>query len=306
MKKVVILGAGLSGLGCALRLPGAQVFEAEDHPGGLAYSHCFDGIWYDRGAHISHSRDLAWIELISREAGEVVEICPSRVSNYWHGHWVTYPVQNHLSELPEHVRKLALDGFLAAQEKYRGAVPRNYREWCLFQYGEYLVDHFYAEYTRKYWRVPMEELATDWLSGRLLPADVQRVMKGAASSQEDNQAVFAAFRYPARGGFFAFVKPLYDRVPVRYGHRACKVDARRREVIFENGARESYEALASSIPLPELVAMIEAHPPLCSLRPRSFGRCRRSASIWLSRGQNWFRIIGFMFLTTTWSLPVSP
>lgn len=259
MKKVVILGAGLSGLGCALQVPGARVFEAADHPGGLAYSHRFDGIAFDEGGHICHSRDGEWVELITRQAGDVKLLKPSRVGCYWHGHWFTYPVQNHLPELPSEVREPALRDFRRAQKRTSVAEPRNYREWCISQYGEYMTDRFYAEYTAKYWRTPMEDMATDWLPGRLLPADARRVL-GAASSGSDDQPVFAAFRYPARGGFYAFVQPLYDRIDVRCGHRACGIDPRGREVVFENGVCEAYETLVSTIPLPDLVGMIPDAP----------------------------------------------
>lgn len=261
MKHVVILGAGLSGLGCALQLPGASLFEAEDHPGGHAYSHPLGGISFDEGAHICHSKDPRWLDLVLKSAGDVVEVARSSVTNYWRGHWVTYPVQNHLVDLPVEARTRALADFVQAQAEHRGRSPANYREWCLFQYGQYLADNFYAEYTRKYWRVPMEELATDWLAGRLLPSQVERVLAGAAAPLVEEQPAFAAFRYPARGGFFAFVKPLFATLPVRYNSRAVLIDARRREVEFADGATESYEALAASLPLPEVVRMTRDAPP---------------------------------------------
>lgn len=264
MKKVVILGAGLSGLGCARALKGARVFEASDHPGGHAYSHRVDGVSFDEGAHICHSKDEAWLRLISDQAGEVNHIARSRVTNYWHGHWVTYPVQNHLHDLPADVRAAALADFLRTQEEHRGMEPANYLEWCRFQYGDYLTRNFYAEYTRKYWRVPMEDLATDWLAGRLLPSDVERVKRGAVAAEEEQQPAFARFHYPARGGFFAFLEPLYRGIDVTYNARAVRVDPSRREIHFSDGSRETYEVLASSISLPELVGMIRGAPAAVS------------------------------------------
>lgn len=258
---VLILGAGLSGLGCARGLPGARVREAQDHPGGRAYSHVLDGLAFDEGAHICHSRDAAWLELVGRAAGDVELIAQSRVSNWWHGHWVTYPVQNHLHDLPPDVRLAALADFVRAQVECRDVEPRHYLEWCLSHYGRYLTEQFYALYTRKYWRMPMEELATDWLAGRLMPSQVERILAGALGPQEEQQSTFAAFRYPARGGFYAFTRALFEAQPIACGKRAVAIDPARRRVAFADGSAEEYECLASSVPLPELVGMTAGAPP---------------------------------------------
>ena len=260
MKNVIVLGAGLAGLGFARTIPRARVYEAKSHPGGHAYSHPADGLAFDEGAHICHSRDGAWLRLITRAAGRVERIPQSRVTNFWHGEWVTYPVQNNLADLPLIPRVQALTGFLHAQVEFRGRIPRNYEQWCRFQYGDYLTDQFYALYTAKYWRVPMSDLSTDWISGRLIPSQVDRIIAGALAPQEEQQSTFARFRYPAHGGFFAFVRPLYDRVNAVYNARAVAVDAGRRIVEFSTGERQRYDALASSIPLPELVRMTRGAP----------------------------------------------
>ncbi|HAL92667.1 MAG TPA: hypothetical protein DCM68_06550 [Verrucomicrobia bacterium] len=256
---VIVLGGGLAGLGFARHCPGARVFEAEAEPGGYARSHEFAGAWFDQGAHICHSQDAAWLELVC--AGTPLhEMSKSVVLNHKAGLWFAYPVQNHLADLPAAERDAALADFLAAQEKYRGREPQNYEEWCRFQYGDYLLENFYRLYTEKYWHVPMRELATDWLGGRLLPSQVENIIAGARGYQEEKQAVFRTFRYPKRGGFFALVAPLYGGVDLRLNKRAVRVDAVKRRVTFADGTEEDFESLVSTIPLPQLVAMIPDAP----------------------------------------------
>ncbi len=256
----IILGAGLAGLGCARALPGARVFEAAPHPGGHAYSHEVDGVFFDQGAHICHAKDPDWLKLLYECAGEVEQIGASRISNHWNGHWVGYPVQNNLSELPHEARVEALKGFVQALSSRSTAEPANYLEWCRTQYGDYLTDQFYRLYTDKYWRVPMEKLATDWLGGRLLPSQIGRIIEGALGKPRESQAVFARFQYPARGGFYSFFKSLFEALPAEYNMRVVEVDANRKEVVFENGEKEAYQRLASSIPLPVLVRAIKDVP----------------------------------------------
>ena len=258
-RNVVVLGAGLAGLGFARHCPGCRVFEAEATPGGHARSHEFAGAWFDQGAHICHSQDGAWLKLVGA-ATPLHAMTKSTVLNHKAGRWFAYPVQNHLFDLPKADREAALMDFLAAQEKYRGREPKNYEEWCRFQYGDYLVENFYRLYTAKYWHVPMAELATDWLGGRLLPSQVENIIAGAQGPVAEKQAVFRMFRYPHRGGFFAMLAQLADGVDLRLNKRAVRVDAAERIVAFADGAAESYDALVSTIPLPELVGMMPDAP----------------------------------------------
>lgn len=256
---VVVLGGGLAGLGFARHFPGARVFEAEAAPGGHAQSHEFAGAWFDRGAHICHSQDPAWLELVCART-PMHEMTKSVVLNHKAGRWFAYPVQNHLADLPPADRDAALKDFLEAQEKYKGRVPATYEEWCRFQYGDFLVENFYRLYTEKYWHVPMAELATDWLGGRLLPSQVATIIAGAKGRQEETQAVFRKFRYPQRGGFQAMLAHLSDGVDLRLNKRAVRVDAAQRRVHFADGGEEGFDALVSTIPLPQLAAMIPDAP----------------------------------------------
>lgn len=258
-RNVIVLGAGLAGLGFARHYPHCRVFEAESEPGGHARSHEFAGAWFDRGAHICHSQDKAWLDLVTA-GGPLHEMTKSVVLNHKAGCWFAYPVQNHLADLPEADRKAALSDFLSAQEHYAGRTPKNYEEWCRFQYGDFLTDNFYRLYTAKYWHVPMAELATDWLGGRLLPSQVETIVAGARGHQEETQAVFRTFRYPRRGGFQALVSHLYAGIDLHLGMTAVRVDAARRRVAFADGLETGYDALVSTIPLPELVRMIPGVP----------------------------------------------
>lgn len=260
MSNVVVLGAGLSGLGLARSFPGVRIFEAQSHPGGRAYSYPVDGVYFDQGAHISHTKKADFLELIYKQAGDVHQIEPSIVSNFWHQLWLTYPVQNHLNELPLDKRITALTDLIMAHINREHEQNANYAEWCLSQYGQYLTQHFYRVFTEKYWRFDMEDLATDWLGGRLIPSVIANIIHGAFSSQKEKQASFAKFHYPTQGGFFSFFKALYDDIDVRYNERAVQLDVDSKEIIFESGRKDHYEILASSIPLPDIVAAIKEVP----------------------------------------------
>jgi len=56
------------------------------------------------------------------------------------------------------------------------------------------------------------------------------------------------------------LKPLYEGVNLLLNKRAVRVDAAKRRVQFEDGTEEGYEALVSTIPLPQLVALMPEAP----------------------------------------------
>ncbi len=256
----VILGAGLTGLGAASVAPAAVVYDQHDGPGGHVRSHEIGGVHFDEGAHICHARDPAWREQLTRHAGRIVEVSQSRVASYWHGHWLTYPVQNHLRDLPQPERNRALEELLAAQKANANRRPANYAEWVRYQYGDFLAENFYRAYTNKYWRTPMEAMDTDWLSGRLLPAQLETIIRGAHEQQEEKQSVFSSFLYPEKGGFFAFFSPFAHGIEIRTGARLVDLDLQEKRLRFADGRTVGYERLISTIPLPDLVAATRSAP----------------------------------------------
>ncbi len=258
---VIILGAGLSGLGAARSLPGSVIYEAKDHVGGHVYSHKQSGIFFDEGAHICHAKDEAWRREIFANAGEVITVPQSKVSNWWHGRWLTYPVQNHLRDLPATLRDQALGEILSAQQKQSVTPPANYDAWCRAQYGDFLTDNFYREYTEKYWRVSMAEMDIDWLAGRLLPSQLERIKQGAYKEADEKQSVFSSFHYPASGGFFAFFDDFYREQEIKTGFQVSGCRLQERKLLFSNGQSVHFDKLISTIPLNELVECMGEQVP---------------------------------------------
>ncbi len=258
--KTIILGAGLAGIGAARNVSEPVVYEAKDHPGGHVYSHQQGGLFFDEGAHICHAKDDAWKHELFANAGEVAHVPQSLVSNWWHGRWVTYPVQNHLRDLPVELRIRALTEIVAAQMKTPERPAAHYEEWCRNQYGDFLTERFYREYTDKYWRTPMAEMDTDWLAGRLLPSQLERIIHGAIAPLDEKQSVFSSFHYPASGGFFAFFSRFYEGIDVRLNKKVITVDPQARVVRFADGDQATFDKLISTIPLNDLVRAIASTP----------------------------------------------
>jgi protoporphyrinogen oxidase len=68
------------------------------------------------------------------------------------------------------------------------------------------------------------------------------------------------FRYPSHGGFKAYLHPFVKMAELHLNHKVVRIDPRARALHFAGGATAAYDAVVSSIPLPELVPMIEGAP----------------------------------------------
>ncbi|MFT5171701.1 MAG: protoporphyrinogen oxidase [Candidatus Marinamargulisbacteria bacterium] len=150
-RNVVVLGAGLSGLGFAREISSSKIYEAKTHPGGHAFSTEVEGVFFDEGAHISHTKNQRFVDLITKETDYAL-MSRCNVGNFDRGKWLGYPVQNHLVALPMGQRLKILKELIGAQFGRRGQSCKNYHEWCLDQYGETLTTAYYKRYTEKYWR----------------------------------------------------------------------------------------------------------------------------------------------------------
>jgi len=105
-KRILIIGAGPAGLGAGMALKGLDyrdwdIYEKEDHPGGLAASfRDSEGFTWDLGGHVLFSRDPFFLELFERiMEGEYFE--HQREAWIWRrGRWIPYPFQNNIRYLP--------------------------------------------------------------------------------------------------------------------------------------------------------------------------------------------------------------
>jgi protoporphyrinogen oxidase len=85
---------------------------------------------------------------------------------------------------------------------------------------------------------------------------------GAFSPLTGNDYYAKEMRYPAgNGGYGTFLKPLLDGVSIEYNKRAVNINLAEKYVRFSDGTQCAYKKLVSSIPLPELVKIIERAPP---------------------------------------------
>lgn len=271
--RIVVLGAGPTGLGAAHRLvelghKDFALYEQTSTFGGLAASHHDDkGFTWDFAVHVAHSHyhyfDRLMEELLPN--GFYQHVRKSWVWEY--GTYVPYPFQNNIRHLPGDALWDCLRGLL-----HRSNAPltdaSTFDDWILTAFGEGIADHFLRPYNKKLWCTDTRDMNRRWIGERVPTVDIERILKNICQKLDDvNWGPNAVFDFPKVGGTGAIWTEMGKRLPsgnvhlnaeiVRIDH-ACKV------VHLADGREDRYDHLISTLPLPELAKLMVA-PPLQAL-----------------------------------------
>jgi protoporphyrinogen oxidase len=261
---VVILGGGLTGISTAihLRLPWV-LFEREPHMGGLAITREREGYFFDRTGHWLHLRDAGMKSLVAETLpGQMVQVeRKARIFSY--GATTLYPFQANLFGLPPDVIKECLLGVIEAKLQTAGtAEPKNFEEYCLRHFGAGISKHFMIPYNERLWGVSPREITAAWCSRFVPLPNLEQVVAGAVGANAGTLGYNATFSYPKQGGIQTFSTALARRLDTTKVHTSSgldQLDYQRREVVV-GGERMPYNAVVSTLPLPELLRRMPGLP----------------------------------------------
>lgn len=264
MPNIVILGSGMAGFGAAYRLHGEGImpvmYDKNAYHGGHTASFRSDsGFLFDVGPHISFTKDSRIQDLFADSVEQHYETVQINLNNYWRGYWPRHPVQLHLHGLPEDVIVKVIADFVAERQAAERPVA-NYADWLLASFGKNFAELFPMQYTRKYHLTSAENMSTDWLGPRIYRPSLEEVLRGALSPSAPHVHYITHFRYPSEGGFVSYLKKFVPMANLKLNHELISLDPRSRELRFSNGSVARYDALVSSVPLPDLVRMIRGVP----------------------------------------------
>lgn len=266
--RIVIVGAGPTGLGCARELDALghasfEVFEAADHPGGLASSVVDpQGFTWDLGGHVVFSHYGEFDVLLAEVMGD--ELLRHERSSFVRlaDHWVPYPFQNNLHHLPPHLAEEALVGLVAAGTTSSSTPPSNFGEWMLGVFGEGVVRQFMRPYNEKVWAHPAEQMSADWIAERVSVVPWQQAVASMVHRRDrPGWGPNNLFAFPERGGtgeiYHRAAAPLAARI--RYGAAVTAVDAAARAITV-NGETHHFDQLVWTGPLDVLVRLVDEAP----------------------------------------------
>jgi protoporphyrinogen oxidase len=264
MRPVAVLGTGMAGLGAGHALNAAGIpfvcYDRNAHYGGHTWSFRYEnGFVFDEGGHISFTKHERIRELLASNIRGQHEEPQLRIDNYWHGRRITHPVQCNLQGLPTQLVVDVIKDFAAVHQSPMAATP-NYAQWLYQAYGKTFAETFPIVYGRKYHTTTMDQLTTDWIGPRMYRPSLDEIVHGAIAGQRASVHYVDTFRYPSFGGFVSYLEAFAKRFELRLNHRVCGLDAKERVLRFANGKSAPYERVISSMPLPELIPLIDGVP----------------------------------------------
>ena len=160
--------------------------------------------------------------------------------------------------LPPEVVRECLLGFIATltHPSAPSSRPedRSFKAWILEYLGKGMAKHFMVPFNEKLWQVSLDELTSDWVSWLVPKPDLKDVVNVALGIKDKAFGYNPSFLYPVQGGIGALPKAFLPAVgEITYGCELVEVDTGRRLATFQDGHREDYGTLISTVPIPELV-----------------------------------------------------
>jgi UDP-galactopyranose mutase len=151
----------------------------------------------------------------------------------------------------------------ATQPGSASSEPRNFEEFIYKVWGAGIAKHFAIPYNRKLWAVPLNEMETSWLGGRVPLPDLEEMIEGALSPKPKPMGPNARFGYPLRGGFQALMDAWLPRLKggLRTETSVVRVSPSKHIVTLNDGSEVRYRHLISTMPLPVLIRAIGDEAP---------------------------------------------
>jgi protoporphyrinogen oxidase len=282
-QRIVIVGAGPMGLGAAYRLQELghrdwTIYERNGFVGGLASSQTDSaGFTYDIGGHVMFSHYEYFDRLVDRLLGDDYRELMRESWIWMCDRWIPYPLQNNIRHLPAQVLLECLDGLVDAQ---RGdpAEAGDFGQWVDAVFGTGIARHFMRPYNFKVWAHPLEMMSKGWMAERVSLVDLKRVLANVVMARDElSWGPNNTFKYPLYGGtgglYERFLPHVRDHLQLE--REVVEIDPRRKRLRLRDGGEDSYDALITAMPVPEL---------LKRLRPVPEGLVKSAAGLHHSRG----------------------
>jgi len=285
-KRIIIIGAGISGLSAAWRLSEngikIEVLESSPYVGGLAGTIREGRSSMDFGPHSFFSDDDEIVQSVLKLFDKGLEPHPREVKFYYKGRYMDYPLtaQSLLFQMGLYSSIQTAMSFLKSKIFFSNRpVPEEeetVEDWAIASFGEHLYRTFFKPYTEQFWKVPCSEL-----SSRSIPTHTRMSFTNTLKS--------LLHRSPAKGkgsmveremlptyypvtGFGEIAEQIAAAVLKNQGqiHLGCEVtgvvelpDGRVRVRYMRNGQIEETEGdyLISTAPLPLLIKMLDHSVP---------------------------------------------
>ena len=269
--KYLIIGAGPTGLGAAIRLQelgenSFAVVEANNYVGGLSASFKDNnGFTWDIGGHVIFSHYPYFDQLLDRALGKDF-LTHRRIARIRAAEtWTPYPYQNNIRYLPENIQWDCVEGLLPGRRPNPETnPPQNFQDWIYTVFGTGLARHFMMPYNFKVWAFPPQLMSYQWIGERVSLVDLEGVLKNLILKDDNvTWGPNSQFHFPLHGGTGEIFRRLGQMLEENL-HLNCaveEIDLQNRVAKTRSGKEFTFEYVLSTAPLDLLVKKVIKNPP---------------------------------------------
>lgn len=235
MKRIAIIGAGISGLAAGQLLGKhfeVKIFDSAAKPGGLVKcDRVNDNLFHRVGGHVFNSRNPAVLDwfwsFFDRDAEFLKARRNARI--LLNGKTIGYPIENYLYQLDKKTVDHILSDFL--NPDYAPRDPFSYENFAQFlkaNFGQTLYDLYFQPYNQKIWNRDLTQIPLEWLDGKLPMPNLKQMLLSNIVKEEETEMVHATFYYAKENGSQFIANRLAQDLDIQF---QTPVDG----VHFENG-----------------------------------------------------------------------
>lgn len=259
--KVIVLGAGLSGISTAYFLQNEKeiedivLLEKENTPGGLCRSIKKNGYTYDIGPHILFSKDKEMLELMLSVLDDGKNDLVRSNQILYKGRKIQYPFENDLSKLPEKELSYCINAF--NHNPYENYDATNMIQFFLKTFGEGITNTYLRPYNEKIWKYDPAFMNTSMVD-RIPKPTQEEIRRSAAGETIQGYLHQLYFSFPSKGG----IQAVPDGFARRLDPNKCKIELNKtvnsvmkkgdKYIVEASGNKYEADLVISTIPVQEL------------------------------------------------------
>lgn len=267
MKRIGILGAGISGLSMGKLLQQENNYEVEllerdSQIGGIAKTRTIDGATYHPiGGHCFNSKHQEVLDfvfgLLPVENWHKVQ----RNSNiHFEGMDINYPIEYSIREIYKHDANLAARLTLDFLEAVDTGKYANLEDWFVQKFGKSLSEKYFIPYNQKIWNNAPKNMSYEWVSDKLPIPNKIGFIESLINEKKD-QMPHSAFYYPNSNNQNSLIEALADGLQIITNHDVKSIKYVRKDAQWDiNNGEKRYDILVSTLPLNIIPSLISGAP----------------------------------------------
>lgn len=232
MRKIAVIGAGISGMSVAHLLKDKYeitVFEKDKCPGGLIKCIRVNGsLFHICGGHVFNSKrqdvlDWFWSKFLREEEfsktdrNSCVFMDNEETSHEYKN--IPYPIENHMYLFDNDTQKNFYDD-LEEIDKVKGADAKltdynSFGDFLRWRFGKTLYNLYFEPYNKKVWRRDLTTVPMSWMEGKLPMPTTQEMRENNKKRIEEKKFVHSTFWYERMNGSQYIADKLAEDINIR-------------------------------------------------------------------------------------------